>query len=80
MVKLPIELPEGWKASQYDKECVLVEAPFGAVTINVVERSFLVGIGRPRRTVLGVDIYRGRGWQVQLYNAAVYELWGYADK
>lgn len=80
VMELPIDLPDGWKASRYDIDCVLIEAPFGSVTVNVVERSFLVGVGRPRRTTIGVDSYRGRGWRVELFNAAVYELWGYADK
>lgn len=80
VMELPIELPEGWTAEQYDKDCVLIKAPHGYVTINVVERSFLEGMGRPRKTWLGVDIYRGRGWQAQLFNAAIQHLWTYADK
>jgi hypothetical protein len=77
MIEIPIELPEGWRAARYDNECVLIEAPGpGFATINVKERSFVLGCMRPRRTVLGVDVYRGRGWQAQLYTAAVEALQG----
>jgi hypothetical protein len=79
MIDIPIELPEGWKASRYDDDCVLIEAQHGFVTINVVERSYLEGIGRPRKTSIGVDVYRGRGWRQQLFNAAVEHLWKYSE-
>jgi hypothetical protein len=77
MIDIPIELPAGWRASRFDDDCIMVCAPgLGrvAVTINVKERSFVLGALRPRRTVLGVDVYRGRGWQAQLYTAAVEAL------
>jgi len=75
-MKLPIELPEGWATEPYDEHCIVLVAPqrAGYVTVNWVERSFAHGIGRPPRTVIGVDIYRGRGWQAQLFNAAVESL------
>lgn len=77
MVELPIDLPEGWSAQRYDTDCITIFAPgLGkvAVTVNYRERSFVLGIMRPRRTTLGVDVYRGRGWQIQLYTAAVEAL------
>jgi hypothetical protein len=80
MIDIPIELPRGWTAERYDADCVTLYAPgpYGrsAVTINVKERSFVAGVMRPRRTVLGVDVYRGRGWQAQLYTTAVEALQG----
>lgn len=79
-MNLPIELPEGWSTERYDNDCVTVYAPsqYGrsAVTLNIKERSFVLGVMRPRRTVLGVDVYRGRGWQAQLFTAAVEALQG----
>ncbi|MFT4064363.1 hypothetical protein [Paraburkholderia sp.] len=80
MVKLPIELPEGWSAEQYDDDCITLYAwptpGLGrcCVTVNYKERSFVLGCMRPRRTVLGVDLYRGRGWKAELFNAAIAAL------
>jgi hypothetical protein len=79
MIDIPIELPAGWKASRYDDDCVLIEAPHGAVTINVKERSYVYGTMRPRRTVLGVDVYRGRDWRKYLFTDAVECLWKYSE-
>jgi hypothetical protein len=80
VMELPINLPEGWEARRYDTDCVTIHkpavgtSPHGAVTVNVKERSFVLGVMRPRRTVLGVDVYRGRGWQAELFTAAVAAL------
>jgi hypothetical protein len=75
VTELPIDLPAGWRAARYDTDCITIHAPgMGAVTVNVKERSFVIGQMRPRRTVLGVDVYRGRGWQAELFNAAIDSL------
>jgi hypothetical protein len=74
-LKLPITLPEGWKAEyrwpNY-KNIVIVECSQGAVTINLKIRAFGLGIGAVNRNIPGK--YMGRGWQERLYNDAVAAL------
>jgi hypothetical protein len=79
VMELPIDLPEGWTAQRFDTDCITIfalndDGDRRAVTVNFKERSFVLGAMRPRRTVIGVDVYRGRGWQAELYTAAVNKL------